>query len=449
MVEATVLKDYYELLGMPTIGADPAHLASCARCASWLRRYLKQLGFEAEVLSGDVSSGRPGVPVVFAELKSASSRTVLFYGHYDVQPPDPLDQWETPPFEPTLKPDGRVYARGAQDDKGQFFAFLSGMRRLIESGAELPNIKILLEGEEESGSESLFRMLPEIKPRLAADVLLVCDTSAAPDGRPAIVAGLRGVQHFTIRLEGASHDLHSGVHGGLAPNPAQGIAELVASFHDADGACAVEGFLNAVCAPTDEERTLATAGVPDAEAYEKETGIAPVGGERGLPMCERVCFRPTIEVNGIHSGYAGEGSKTVIPSAAFAKISLRLVPNQSPAQVFDAMKAHIEAHCPAGMKASIGEIHMGSPGFRLSLGSPLFVIAKDELERLDPRGAVFVWEGASIPVVGELHRISGGAPLLVGFGLERDRIHAPNESYGLDQFERAMRWAELILPALA
>lgn len=449
MIAAEILKDYYELLKMPTIGAQSKHLSDCARCAAWLKRYLKGLGFEAEIFSGDVSEGRPHVPVVFAELKSASSRTVLFYGHYDVQPPDPLELWETPPFEPTLKEDGRVYARGAQDDKGQFFAFLSGMKKLIESGAELPNLKILLEGEEESGSGSLFELLPEIKTRLAADVLLVCDTSAAADGRPAVVAGLRGVQHFTICLEGAERDLHSGTHGGLAPNPAQGIAKLVASFHDDKGACAVEGFLDAVCAPSEEERTLAEEQALSPEQYAKELGVEPLGGEPGRSMSERNCFLPTIEVNGIHSGYAGEGSKTVIPCRAFAKISLRLVPNQSPAAVFEAIKAHVEAHCPAGLRASIGEVHLGTPGFRLSLGSPLFMIAREELDKLDARGSVFVWEGASIPVVGALHHISGGAPLLVGFGSEQDRIHAPNESYGLEQFERTMLWAELILKALA
>jgi acetylornithine deacetylase/succinyl-diaminopimelate desuccinylase-like protein len=194
---------------------------------------------------------------------------------------------------------------------------------------------------------------------------------------------------------------------------------------------------------------LAAAGALDAESYERETGVAPLGGERRMPMCERMCFRPTLEVNGIHSGYGGDGSKTVIPNSAFAKISLRLVPNQSPAQVFEAVKAHIESHCPPGMKASVGEVHIGTPGFRLSLGSPLFMIAKEELDRLDERGSVFVWDGASIPVIGELHRVSGGAPLLVGFGSERDRIHAPNESYGLEQFERTMTWAEMILKALA
>jgi len=446
-----VLKSYYELVRIPTVGAQPIHLGDCARAAAWLKQFLKPLGFEVELITPPTE---PPVPVVFAERKATprpghSPKTVLFYGHYDVQPPDPLELWETPPFEPTLKEDGRVYARGAQDDKGQFFSFLCGLKALVESGAELPNFKLLLEGEEENGSMGLFSLLPELTPRLHADVLLVCDTAAAPNGQPAIVAGLRGVQHYTIELKGADYDLHSGAHGGIAPNPAQGIAELVASLHNPDGSIAVEGFNDCVCPPTEREIEEAKRGEITDEEYEKTTGVPPVGGERALLPVDRKCFRATIEVNGIHSGYGGAGSKTIIPARAFAKISARLVPDQSPQHVFDAVKAHVEKHCPAGMTVEITDVHLGASGFRLPLDSPIFWIAKEELEKLDSKGPVFIWEGASIPIVSELRHRSGGAPLLVGFGSERDKIHSPNESFSLDQFVRSMTWATLILQALA
>lgn len=440
-----ILEDYFNLLKIPTVGAEERHLGDCARAAAWLKAWLRPLGFECEIFTPD--EGLP-VPVLFAERNTGAATTVLFYGHYDVQPPDPLELWETQPFMPTLKEDGRVYARGAQDDKGQFFSFLNGMRALIEQGGPLPNLKIVLEGEEENGSMALFNLLPKLAERLQADVLLVCDTAAAPEDRPAIVAGLRGVQHFTLELKGPDYDLHSGAHGGLAPNPAQGIAELVASLHRPDGGIAVEGFEDGVCPPSPEELKLAAEGEPSPEAYERETGVAPVGGEAGVSTVERGCFRPTIEVNGIHSGYAGAGSKTIIPSKAFAKISIRLVPDQSTRHVFECIERHVKAHCPKGMTASIAELHLGAPGFRLNVNAPIFHIAAEELRKLDGRGAVFHWEGASIPVVSELRRVSGGAPLLVGFGQEKDKIHSPNESFGLDQFQRGMTWATLILDAL-
>ena len=412
-------------------------------------------------------------PILLAERTGTEGApTILFYGHYDVQPPDPLDAWETPPFEPTLKDNGRVYCRGAQDDKGQFFSFLCGMRNfLAQWGGGLgeaarpvcspdgrarspsaphavPTIKIVLEGQEESGSTALAALAPTIKDRLRADVLLVCDTSAAAEMRPAIVAGLRGVSHFTVRLEAANYDLHSGEHGGIAPNPAQGMAELVASLHNPDGSIAVRGFCDHVVPPTDEERAAAERAAVTPEAYEKITGVAPVGGEEGLTLTERNSFRPTIEVNGIHTGYGGPGSKTVIPAGAFAKLSMRLVPDQNPDEVMAAVERHLKLHTPRGMKLFIEDLTGEAAGFRLPLASPVFRLAAAVLEELDPRGAVYQWDGASIPVVSTLKACSGAAPLLVGFGQPEDRIHAPNESFGLNQFARAMAWAENILAAL-
>ena len=447
-MDEAILKEYFELLRFPTVGAEPRRLRDCVDCAMWIKKWLAQLGFKGELMQAPGMLGTP--PILFAERKGGEhAPTVLFYGHYDVQPPDPLDEWETPPFEPTLKDDGRVYARGAQDDKGQWFSFLCGLRKLVESGATLPTMKVVLEGQEESGSTALAALAPTIKDRLRADVLLVCDTSAAADLRPAIVAGLRGVSHFTVRLEAASHDLHSGEFGGIAPNPAQGMAELIASLHAPDGSIAVLGFCDGVEPPTDEERAAAESAAMSDERYEAEMGCPPVGGETGLTPTERNSFRPTIEVNGIHTGYGGPGSKTVIPASALAKISMRLVPGQRPDEAMACVERHLRQHTPRGMRLFVEDLTGEAAGFRLPLASPVFRLAAAALEEMDPRGPVFQWDGASIPVVSALRQCSGAAPLLVGWGQPQDRIHSPNESYGLEQFKLSMAWAEKILAMLA
>lgn len=440
-----ILEDYRTLLRFPTIGADPAHLGDCQRCADWICGFLRTLGFAAEPVTGDPA--KP--PLVVAERPADdAAHTVLIYGHYDVQPVDPIEAWETPPFEPTLRGD-RLYARGAQDDKGQWFALLQGLRAAIESGETLPALRLVLEGQEESGSGVLADLAHDLRKRLAADVLLVADTGKDASGRPAIVAGLRGVIHFTVTLSGPKYDLHSGQHGGLAPNPAQGIAELVASLHNADGSIAVEGFCDGIVDPTETEFALATEHGFDETAYQAEVGVLPVGGERGVPAIVRNAFRPTIEVNGIHGGYGGPGSKTVIPTHAFAKLSCRLVPGQAPAHVWKCLKAHFERHCPRGLTLALTEVTGNEPGFRLPVDSPVTRVAQDVLTQIDPRGAAFVWEGASIPIVAKLRDITGAAPLLVGFGMQEDRIHCPNESFSLAQFRDALRWGALIFPALA
>jgi acetylornithine deacetylase/succinyl-diaminopimelate desuccinylase-like protein len=440
-----VLDGWFELLRIPTVGADPRRLGDCARATAWLKDFLKPLGFEVEILTP--GSGVP-VPVLVAERPGAEgAATALFYGHYDVQPEDPLDGWQTPPYEPTLI-GGRVYARGAQDNKGQAFGFLQGVKALVEAGEALPTLKLVLEGQEESGSSALNDLAPILRQRLRADVMLVSDTSCGPENRPAIVAGLRGVQHVTVTLAGPAYDLHSGVHGGVAPNPAQGMAELLASLHTVDGAIAVAGFCDKVHPPLEEERAIAREGAQPPELYEREIGCPPAGGAQALDAVTRGCFEPTIEINGIHSGYGGPGSKTVIPASAVAKLSMRLVPDQRPDETFEAVKAHLEARCPRGMKLTFSEPCVGAPGFRLPLNSPVFRLAAEVLGQMDPRGALFRWEGASIPVVARLHQLTGAAPLLVGFGREEDKIHCPNESFGLDQFERVMTWSTLMLKAL-
>ena len=443
-MEDTARDEYFELLKFPTIGADPMHLRDCVQCAMWLKAWLAKLGFAGELVT---EGGNP--PFLFAERKGTEGApVVMLYGHYDVQPPDPLDEWTTPPFEPTIR-DGRVYARGAQDDKGQFFAFLCGMRDyLAAASGETPTIKVVLEGQEESGSAVLSKLAPSIRAKLRADVLAVCDTSAAKELRPAIVAGLRGVSHFTLRLEGANRDLHSGEYGGIAPNAAQAMCELLASLHDENGAIAVRGFADGMEPPTEDERAAAESAAVSPAEFEQDTGVPPVGGERGLTLTERNSFRPTIEVNGVHSGYGGPGSKTVIPCQALAKLSMRLAPGMNPKNALAALERHLKAHLPQGMKLFLEDVTGEAAGFRLPLASPLFRLASHVLAELDPRGAVYQWDGASIPVVSTLKDVSGAAPLLVGFGQSVDRIHSPNESFGFDQFALCRAWAAKLFAAL-
>jgi len=449
------LNEYFELVRIPSVGADPMHLRDCTACAMFLKERLREIGAEASLY---LPLGRAGErqhvapPVLFGERKGAEGApTVLFYGHYDVQPADPVDEWETPPFEPTLK-DGRVYARGAQDDKGQLYAAFCGLRDFLSDparAAKAPTIKFLFEGQEESGSPALAELIDELKPRLKADILFVCDTGAGAELRPAIVAGMRGVAHFTVRLTGPARDLHSGEYGGVAPNPVQGLARLVASLHAEDGSVAVAGFHDGIEPPTEDERRAAEAAAQATDVWATEIGCAPLGGEEGLSETERVSFRPTIEVNGIHGGYGGPGAKTVIASSAVAKLSMRLVPGQHPGRTFEAVKTHLEAHVPRGMTLAFEEVNTGTTGFRLPLASPVFALASSVLEELDPRGPVFVWDGASIPIVSLLREASGAAPLLVGWGQPGDRIHAPNESYGLDQFAAAAAWSRAFFSALS
>ena len=457
-MEESVQKEYFELLKFESVGADPAKLRDCAQCAMWLKAWLERIGFAVELLMPEVKDGKASPPILFAERKGGEGApTALIYGHYDVQPADPLSEWKTPPFEPTVVGE-RVYCRGAQDDKGQTFAFLNGVkdflgerdasRRDAETQSGI-NLKVILEGQEESGSAALMAMAPSIRSKLAADVLLVCDTSAAAELRPSIVAGLRGVAHFTIRLTGPNRDLHSGEYGGIAPNPAQAIAELVASLHNPDGSIAVAGFRDGIEPPSEAERRAAEAAAASEAAYYADIGCEPVGGQQGKTITQRNSFEPTIEVNGIHSGYGGAGSKTVIPAEALAKISMRLVPGQTPKVAMRAVKRHLEEKCPRGMKLSIEEVNEGAGGFRLPLDSPIFRLAADVLGEMDPRGAVFQWDGASIPVVSVLREASGAAPLIVGWGQADDRIHSPNESYSFAQFAKAREWAVRVLSALA
>lgn len=438
-----VFAEWRSLLRFPSISADPAHEADCLGCAAWLRDHLAALGFRAELWP----TGRK--PAVFAERPGRPGRpTVLFYGHYDVQPVDPVDQWTSPPFEPTLC-DGRLRARGAQDNKGQLFYVLKAMEALASAGALDAPVKILLEGEEECGSLGLTASLDAWAERLRADVLMVCDTGTLAPDAGTIIAGLRGIVHLTVRVAGPRHDLHSGVHGGVAPNPAQALAGLVASLHDASGRIAVEGFYDGVRDPAPEERRRAEARPFDAAAYRAATGVDACGGEVGRSPVERAGFRPTLDVNGLHSGYGGDGSKTIIPAEAVAKLTARMVPGQDPARCLALIRRHLQGRAPAGLTVEFPEEAVGGPAMRVDLESRAVRRAAAVLRDLWGREPLFWWEGASIPVLTKLSAVAGAEPILVGVGAEEDSIHAPNESFSIEQFRRGFRYASCFLAALS
>ena len=434
--------DWESILRFPSVSSEPERQADCEACARWLADGLKRIGFSSRLLP------TASHPVVFAERQGAPEKpVVLFYGHYDVQPADPLDQWQSPPFSPTWR-NGRLYARGAQDNKVQLTYVLKALEALIEAGAALPTIKLFIEGDEERGSAGVSEGLSAWSNELRADVLMVCDTGTVATGAPTIIMGLRGILHLTVTLTGPSHDLHSGMHGGVSPNPAQAMARLIASLHRPDGSIAIRDYYADVPMPSDEERRLANAVPFDAEHYTRQTGVAPVAGEKQFTPAERLGFRPSIDVNGLHAGYGGPGSKTIIPSSAMAKISARLTSGQNPEKCMEAIVTHLREQTPHGLQLAIPEKDIGGPALRLNLTSPLVARAKQILFELTGEEPMFLWEGASIPLLSRLSHVAHAEPLLVGMGAEEDRVHAPNESFSLEQFRRGFLYAGLLLSRL-
>lgn len=433
------INDWKDFLSFSSVSADPLHNEDCIRCAEWLAAHLENIGFESRLLE---TSGKP---VVFAERRGLDSKPViLFYGHYDVQPVDPLEKWETPPFKPSIR-NGRVYARGAEDNKGQVMFTIKALQTLIEADALDATVKIIIEGEEENGSRGIKSSLDKWKDFLAANILMVADTCIAPSGAPAITMGLRGIGHLTITLSGLRNDLHSGVHGGLCPNPAEEIARLIATIRNRDGSIAVEGFLDGIIPPSEAELEAANSLSRSDEEYISETGVPPVAGEKELSMAERTGFRPSIDVNGISGGYSGHGTKTIIPASAMVKLSMRLVPGQDPEGALYALKKHFEKHAPAGLRMEMSDEGIGGPGFRLKMESGLATKAAAVLASISEKEPVYLWEGASIPVVSSLASEVGAEPLLVGFGTAEDKIHAPNESFSIKSFEQGYLYTALII----
>ncbi len=443
------LERLFALLTIPSISTDHAFAADCEKAAQWLATELTSLGFEASVRQ---TKGRPMVVAHSRGGTSANGPHVLFYGHYDVQPPDPLDLWHSPPFEPRIVDvNGRkqIVARGTADDKGQLMTFVEACRAFIETEGKLPlPVTVLFEGEEETGSPSLKPFLDANKAELKADVALVCDTDMWDANTPAVTTMLRGLVLEEVIVKAANRDLHSGLFGGPAMNPIRVLARLLADIHDRDNRVAISGFYDGV-SDLDAEIRRQWMGLKfDERNFLGDIGLSVPAGEKGRHVLEQMWSRPTCDMNGIVGGYTGEGSKTVIPARASAKVSFRLVGDQDPLKVRDAFRAFVRERLPADCDAEFIS-HGASPALRLPLDSPYLAKTRSALEAEWGKPAVLKGSGGSIPIVGSFKHDLGMDSLLVGFGLDDDRIHSPNEKYDLESFRKGARsWAR-ILSALA
>jgi len=429
------IQEWREFLSFKSISTDPAFHEDCVACSDWVRRHLDGLGFSTRYLPSKSK------PVVLGERQGSSGKSrVLFYGHYDVQPVDPLELWLSDPFKPEVR-DGRMYARGAQDNKGQVFSFFKALEALIALGIELPNIKVLIEGEEESGSEALHAGLPGWGPELQSDILMVADTGMVASGVPTITMGLRGIAHCEVTVRGPKVDIHSGVYGGIVRNPLQTLSTILASLYKDDGTVAVPGFYEGVQEPTKRERDLANDAPIKVGDIEALLGVPLVGGEKRFTPMERRGLRPTLEINGLGGGYQGRGGKTVIPACAMAKLSMRLVAGQDPQRVLSSVVEFLRNAAPAGIAVEVSDVAIGGPALRLPVDSEVVKIAQRAIRKAFDREPVYVWEGASVPIVSLLEKVAGAAPILVGFGMQEDAIHSPNESYSLKQFEEGFMYS--------
>ena len=437
------LRGLVEFLAIPSVSALSAHRDDVRRAAEFLTGRLQQVGLEGARL---METG--GHPAVYAEWLHAPGRpTVLVYGHHDVQPVDPLDLWTSPPFQ-AVERDGKLYARGAADDKGQVWMHVLAVQALLRATGSLPvNLKMLIEGEEEVGSTHLPALVARHRELLAADAVVISDSSFFAPGVPAIAYGLRGLAALDVHVRGPRRDLHSGEFGGAVANPLHALAELVAGLHAADGRVAVSGFYDGV-RPVDAEERLALGRLPfDEAAWLEEAGVPEAFGEPGWSTLERIWARPTLEVNGMWGGFQGEGSKTVIPAEAHCKITCRLVPDQDPARVLEAVRAHLTGRCPSGVQVEV-RLSEGSPATLIPRDSEYMRAAARALGRVFDREPVFTRMGGSIGVVPALAREIAQSVVLMGFGLAGDRIHSPNENFDLANYDRGMRaiaahWLEL------
>ena len=425
--------DLCEFLRIPSVSADPERQADVRRGAEWVAEWLKRLGLATELIE------TPGHPVVYAESPAVpGAPTVLVYGHYDVQPPDPLDEWITPPFEPTIR-DGNIYARGATDDKGQLFTHLASVQAWMSTAGRLPvQVKYLIEGEEEVGSENLDAFIAENIKRLACDCIVISDTSQFAPGQPAITYGLRGIAYFELRLAGPRQDLHSGTFGGGVVNPAVVLTQMLSALFDERGRVQVPQFYDDVEPLSEAEREQLQA-LPFNEAhFMEQLGVDGLGGENGYSTLERRWVRPSCDINGLWSGYQGEGAKTVLPARAGAKLSFRLVPRQDPAKITADLRSFFESLTPSGITMELIEFH-GGPGIVVSLESPYIQAASEAIEDGFGRAPVMIREGGSIPVVTTFQEQLGADILLLGWGLGDDNTHSPNEKFCLADFHRGTK----------
>ena len=431
--DSRIREELFAFLRIPSVSAKSEHDADVVRAAEWLRNSLEEAG-----LKGTVHS-TPGHPVVIGEWRGApGAPTVLVYGHYDVQPAEPLELWTSPPFEPTIR-NGNIYARGSVDDKGQLFLHVKALEAHLKTRGKLPvNVVVIAEGEEEVGSDNLEHFIESNKELLACEAVVISDSAMFAPGQPSILSSLRGLAYFEITVQGPSVDLHSGGYGGSVINPATALAKIVATFHDENWHVAIDGFYDSVRewpAKIREEMK----GLPFAdENFLTETGASALGGESGFTTLERLWMRPTCEVNGILSGYTGEGAKTVLPSKAMVKVSCRLVPDQTPAEIIKAMEAHVAKVTPKGVKVTVKYLHGGKP-WRAELTGPLYDAGRRALATAFEKEPVIVGEGGSIPVVGDFERVLRAPVLLVGFGLPGENAHAPDEWMSEENFRIGMR----------
>ena len=422
-----------EFLRIPSVSAKSEHNRDTRRAADWVRGQLTGAGLTAEVFY------TPGHPVVLGEWRGAGrdAPTILIYGHYDVQPPEPLELWDSPPFEPAIR-DGRIYARGSADDKGQLFLHIKALEAHLTTRGRLPvNIVVLAEGEEEVGSPNLVPFVREHRDRLAADTVVISDSAMFAPGLPSLFFSLRGLAYFEIHATGPSSDLHSGAYGGAILNPANTLARVIGDLHDNNGRITIPGFYDDIIEPSRETLEGIRALPFDPDEYAREVGVTPSGGERDYSALERMWTRPTCDVNGLLSGYTGEGAKTVLPAKAMAKVSFRLVPGQTPERVRELLERHLARVAPAGVELTVIELHGGRP-WRASLDGPVFEAASRALERSFGTRPVLTGEGGSIPIVVELEEMLGANTLLIGFALPGANMHAPNEWFATDCFDRGI-----------
>lgn len=432
------LNELIELLKIPTVSADSAYAHEVIRGAEKVAEFLKEAGAEQVEICKTA-----GHPIVYGEkIIDSALPTVLVYGHYDVQPADPIELWTSPPFEPVVKkteihPEGAVFARGACDDKGQFFMHVKAFEAMMKAN-ELPcNVKFMIEGEEEVGSVNLGVFIKENKERLKADIILVSDTGMLGNDTPSITTGLRGLSYVEVEVTGPNRDLHSGLYGGCVANPINILTKMIASLHDENNHITIPGFYADVIELSMEERAEMAKAPYSEEKYKKALDIDSVYGEKGYSTPERGSIRPTLDVNGIWGGYTGEGAKTVIASKAFAKISMRLVPNQDPDTITELFKNHFESIAPAGVKVVVNPHHGGEPVVT-PIDSIAYKSAAKAYEKTFGKTPIPVRSGGSIPIIALFEKELGLKTVMMGFGLDSDAIHSPNEHFGLFNFHKGI-----------
>ncbi|MBC7426017.1 MAG: dipeptidase [Bacteroidia bacterium] len=432
------LNELLDLLRIPSVSADSTKNADTAKTAEFVAESLRKAGADkVEVCP------TPGHPIVYGEkMIDPNLPTVLVYGHYDVQPPEPLELWESPPFEPVIKktelhPEGAIFARGACDDKGQMYMHVKAFETMMQTNTLACNVKFMIEGEEEVGSANLGTFCKENKEKLKADIVLVSDTSMIANDIPSIDVGLRGLSYMEVEVVGPNRDLHSGVYGGAVANPATILCKMIADMHDENNHITIPGFYDDVNIVTDSDRAEMAKAPFSVEDYKKDLGVNEVWGEKGYSSVERTSIRPTLEVNGIWGGYTGEGSKTVLPSKANAKISMRLVPGQNSVKISNLFKAYFEKAAPSYVKVKVTAHHGGEP-YLTPTDSVPFMAASKAMEATFGKKPIPTRGGGSIPIIALFEEVLGLKSVLMGFGLDSDNLHSPNEKFGLFNFYKGI-----------